>query len=283
MLPRYRRTASARDKTIAIAAAVALSALLAGAGCVDRPPAHSAQVLTRLPHDPSAFTEGLLISHGALYESTGNYGASDVRRVDPSTGRIQASHHLPNRYFGEGLARLGDRLYQLTWKSGTGFIYDAGTLEPVGRFHYAGQGWGLARYGGELVMSNGSAELLFVDPADFSVQRHVTVTERGRPVSHLNELETIDGLIWANVWPTHDIVRIDPTDGQVVDRIDAAGMAATMPDSADVLNGIAYDSDTERVYITGKYWPVLLHIARPPRVGRAAQKASAEARCQSRL
>ncbi|MGN8157720.1 glutaminyl-peptide cyclotransferase [Salinisphaera sp. RV14] len=272
-----RRT---RRSTAAIAAA--LLALFSAAGHAGPPPIETARPLARLPHDPSAFTEGLLISRGALYESTGDYGHSEVRRVDLASGRILARHALPDRYFGEGLARFDDRLYQLTWKSGTGFIYDADTLRPIGRFRYAGQGWGLTRCGGQLVMSNGSAILRFVDPSDFSVRRRLLVTEHGRPVMHLNELETIDGLIWANVWLTDDIVRIDPVDGHVVDRIDASALADAMPDSADVLNGIAYDAGPDRVYITGKYWPVLFRIARPPAPEAADQNASARARCQSR-
>ena len=260
-----------------------LWALLSGAGCADQPPAEPAQPMARLPHDPSAFTEGLLISNGVFYESTGNYGHSEVRRVDPASGRVLARHVLPDRYFGEGLARLDDRLYQLTWKSGTAFVYDADTLRPLGQRHYAGEGWGLTRCGRQLVMSNGSATLLFVDPTDFSVQRRLRVTEDGRPVTHLNELEAIHGLIWANIWLTDDIVRIDPADGHVVDRIDASALAARMPDSVDVLNGIAYDADRDRVYITGKYWPALFRIARPRAPASSAQNASAEARCQSRL
>lgn len=260
-----------------IVVVAALWAILAGAGCAEQPASTDAEALARLPHDTSAFTEGLLIHDGVLFESTGNYGQSDVRRVDPISGRILARHRLPDRYFGEGLARLGDRLYQLTWKSGTGFIYDADTLAPHGRFHYAGQGWGLTHCGRQLVMSNGSAELRFVDPRDFRIVRRLRVTERGRPVSHLNELETIDGLIWANVWLTDDIVRIDPETGHVVDRIDAASLARAMPDSADVTNGIAYDAARDRVYVTGKYWPALFRIAKP---AVRAQNASAEARCQ---
>ncbi|HET7313325.1 glutaminyl-peptide cyclotransferase, partial [Salinisphaera sp.] len=208
---------------------------------------------------------------------------SEIRRVAPASGRVRARHRLPDRYFGEGLAWLDGRLYQLTWKSGTGFIYDAKTLQPLGRFHYAGQGWGLTRCGPRLVMSNGSAELLFVDPDDFHVVRRLQVTEHGAAVDHLNELETIGGLIWANVWLSDDIVRIDPASGHVIDRIDASALAAAMPDSADVLNGIAYDAARDRVYVTGKYWPALFRIARPPRPGAVAQNASAEARCQSRL
>lgn len=269
-------------RTHSLAVCLALWMLIAGAGCADQMPARQAQALERLPHDPSAFTEGLLIDHGVLYESTGNYGHSELRRVDLASGRVLATHRLPDRYFGEGLARYNGRLYQLTWKSGTGFVYDADTLALVGRFHYAGEGWGLTRCGDTLAMSNGSAELAFVDPADFTVRRRVQVTDRGRPVPHLNELETIDGRIWANVWLTDDIVQIDPATGHVVRRIRATNLAEAMPDSADVLNGIAYDAATGQVYITGKYWPTLFHIARPDTAGRNAQNASAEARCQSR-
>nr|WP_199678712.1 glutaminyl-peptide cyclotransferase [Salinisphaera sp. LB1] len=257
-------------------------ALLPAVGHAGPPPIETARPLARLPHDRSAFTEGLLISRGVLYESTGDYGHSDVRRVNLANGRILARHALPDRYFGEGLARFGNRLYQLTWKSGTGFVYDADTLRPIRRFHYAGEGWGLTRCGRQLVMSNGSATLQFVDPSDFSVRHRLPVTEHGRPVTHLNELETIDGLIWANVWLTDDIVRIDPLDGHVVDRIDASALADAMPESVDVLNGIAYDARRDRVYITGKYWPVLFRIAPPPVPEAADQNASARARCQSR-
>lgn len=264
-------------------ALVALWALLSGTGYASPSSAEPARPVARLPHDPSAFTEGLLISQGVLYESTGNYGHSDVRRVDLASGRILTRHALPDQYFGEGLARIGDRLYQLTWKSGTGFVYDADTLRPVGRFHYKGQGWGLTRCGEQLVMSNGSDTLLFVDPSDFSVQRRLPVTQQGQPVTYLNELETINGLIWANVWLTDEIVRINPANGHVVDRINASALAESMPDTADVLNGIAYDADRDRVYITGKYWPTLFRIARPTAAGLADQNASAEARCQSRL
>lgn len=247
--------------------------LLSGVGYAEPPITLPARPLTRLPHDQQAFTEGLLISHGVLYESTGKYGHSDLRRVNLASGRILTRHVLAARYFGEGIARVGDRLYQLTWKSGTGFIYDAATLRLVRRFHYSGQGWGLTRYGRQLVMSNGSDTLLFVDPADFSVRKRLVVTELGRPINHLNELETIDGLIWANVWLTDSIVRIDPSDGHVVDRINAAALAGAMPDSAGVLNGIAYDRGRGRIYITGKYWPTLFRIARPPTDQQAATKA----------
>ncbi|MES1953902.1 glutamine cyclotransferase [Salinisphaera hydrothermalis EPR70] len=265
----------------AVTAAVAFWLLLCGTGCAAPPTVEPVRALARVAHDPAAFTEGLLISQGMLYESTGNYGHSDIRRVDLASGRVLARHALADRYFGEGLALFGGRLYQLTWKSGTGFIYDADTLRPVGRFHYAGEGWGLTRCGAQLVMSNGSATLQFVDPADFTVQRRLRVTENGSPVTHLNELETIDGLIWANVWLTDDIVRIDPADGHVVDRLDVSALADLMPASADVLNGIAYDARRDRVYITGKYWPTLFRIAPPP-APSSLQKASADARCQSR-
>lgn len=267
----------------AIAIAGALCVSLTGAGCADSATTTPARALATRPHDSSAFTEGLLVSQGMFYESTGNYGRSDVRRVDPVSGRILARHALPAGYFGEGLARIGDRLYQLTWKSGTGFIYDADTLRPTGQFHYHGQGWGLTRCGEQLVMSDGSDTLRVVDPTSFDVQRRIRVLDRGHPVTHLNELEAIDGLIWANVWLTDSIVRIDPANGHVVDRIDASALADAMPDSADVLNGIAYDADRERVYITGKYWPTLFRIAQPAWPERSAQNASADARCQSRL
>ncbi|WP_423822332.1 glutaminyl-peptide cyclotransferase [Salinisphaera sp. SPP-AMP-43] len=237
--------------------------LLLATSCANGGSGTPVEVLGEQPHDPRAFTEGLLIDHGILFESTGQYGASEVRRVDLATGRVEARYRLPKRYFGEGLARIGDRLYQLTWKSGTGFVYDADRLRVLDQFDYEGQGWGLSRWQDQLVMSNGSAELQFIDPKTFNTVRRLRVTEQGHSVSHLNELEVIGDEIWANVWLTDRIIRIDPASGAVLGRLDAGALAARMPESADVLNGIAYDAEHDRIYITGKYWPRLFQIARP--------------------
>lgn len=252
-----------------------MQALPAIAGTPAAVSVRPARVLARYPHDPNAFTEGLISVGGTLYESTGQYGRSELARVELATGRTLVRHRLAREYFGEGLARVGDRLYQLTWRSGTGFIYDLATLAPRATFHYCGQGWGLTRCGRWLVMSDGSARLRFIDPADFHTRASVTVTASGLPVRRLNELETVGGEIWANVCLTDRIVRIDPRSGHVVGEIDVSGIARRMPASADVANGIVYDAARNALYITGKYWPWLFRIALP------AQKASARARCQS--
>lgn len=260
---RFRHRSPKRRRLPANAVLLFLTLLLA-AGCANGNSGMPVEVLGEQPHDPRAFTEGLLIDHGKLFESTGQYGDSEVRRVDLATGRVEARYQLPKRYFGEGLARIGDRLYQLTWKSGTGFVYDADRLTVLDHFTYDGEGWGLSRWQDQLVMSNGSAELRFIDPDTFHIVRRLSVTEQGRPVTHLNELEVIGDEIWANVWLTDRIVRIDPDSGEVLGSLDAGALAAQMPESADVLNGIAYDAEHDRVYITGKYWPRLFQIARPP-------------------
>lgn len=220
-----------------------------------------AQAVAAHPHQADAFTEGLLFYDGRLYESTGQYGASSLRRIDAATGRVEAERALPDDEFGEGLARYHDRLYQLTWKSGRGHVYDLDTLERITSFSYRGQGWGLATCGDDLVMSNGSDTLFFRDPTDFHIRRRQVVRLDGRPVDQLNELEVIDGMIWANQWLTDRILVIDPASGRVVRVIDAAGLAAEQPPSADVLNGIAYNAERDQVWITGKYWPRIYVLA----------------------
>lgn len=214
------------------------------------------------PHDPHAFTQGLLISDGTLFESTGQYGHSSVRRVNLETGQIEQITHLPDYYFGEGLALVGARLYQLTWKAGVALVYDRDSLERVGRFNYSGQGWGLTYDGQDLIMSNGSATLKRIDPNDFSVIDTIDVREEDRPVERLNELEYINGEIWANIWFADRIVRIDPASGQVIGSLDARALKASLPagGSPDVLNGIAWDASTRKLYLTGKYWPRLFKI-----------------------
>ncbi|RJS92594.1 glutaminyl-peptide cyclotransferase [Salinisphaera sp. Q1T1-3] len=241
--------------------------------------APTADVVARYPHDPDAFTQGLLIWHGALYESTGQYGVSTLRRVDLHSGRVRAQHVLSGLYFGEGLARYDQRLYQLTWKAGMVFLYDARTLAPAGHLSYQGEGWGLARCGDTLAMSNGSATLRFRDPETFKVRRQITVTDDDRPLARLNELEVIHGLIWANVWQTDRIVVIDPSTGRVVGGLDAGALSAEQPAGADVLNGIAYDTAGHRIYLTGKYWSTLYALGNDP---DPAQSVPASHRCPAR-
>lgn len=218
------------------------------------------------PHDPRAFTQGLTFHNGVLYEGTGQYGESTVRRVDLETGRVEQRMPLEPRYFGEGIAILGSTLYQLTWQNGVALVYDVERLERTGSFTYDGEGWGLTHDGRQLIMSDGTETLRFIDPETFEVRRTVRVRDAGRPIVRLNELEYIDGEVWANIWYDDRIVRIDPGTGDVVGWVHADTVyPASERHPEDVLNGIAYDSDTGRLVITGKNWPHLYEIELRPR------------------
>ncbi len=218
-------------------------------------------VLRELPHDTTAYTQGLLWWDGGLYESTGRYGESTLRRLDPETGAVERRIDVPPAFFGEGLARTGDRLIMLTWMAERAFVFDLKTFEARGTFRYRGEGWGLCHDGRRLVMSNGSDTLTFRDPETFEPLGAVPVTLRGRPQPDLNELECVDGAVYANVWQHDYIVRIDPESGRVTHQIDAAGLLSR--DEArgvDVLNGVAYDPDAGTFYITGKWWPKMFEV-----------------------
>lgn len=217
------------------------------------------QVLDRRPHDKTAFTEGLVLDGDTLYESSGLYGSSSLRVVDPKTGTVRRSVALPAAYFAEGLAKVGSRLVQLTWREHVALVYDVDTLNVVERFPYEGEGWGLCDDGARLVMSDGTDRLSFRDRTSFALLGSVRVTLDGTPATNLNELECVDGAVYANVWLTDRILRIDPTDGAVTAVIDASGLLAANerggPD--DVLNGIAYDPAHDTFLLTGKRWPAL--------------------------
>ncbi len=220
------------------------------------------EIVHDYPHDPSAFLQGLLWHEGYLYESTGLYGQSTLRRVDLSTGRILKLIHLPSNLFGEGLAAVDKRLVQLTWKSKLGFVYDCDSFALLRRFTYNTEGWGLTYDGKMLIMSDGSSTLTYLDPVTFSPVRRLAVTMNGRPVENLNELEFIEGAIWSNVWETDLIVSIDPGTGHVNSYLDLKGI---LPDRMrtgreDVLNGIAYDSRQKRIFVSGKLWPRIFEI-----------------------
>ena len=225
-------------------------------------PAFGFEVVQRWPHDPAAFTQGLVYRDGALYESTGQYGESSLRKVELETGAVVRRHELADPYFGEGLALLKGRLFQLTWRSQVGFIYDAATFQPVGQFHYSGEGWGLTEDGTSLILSDGTSTLRFLDPVSFEVRRTVKVTDDGKEVIRLNELEYVNGEVFANVWMSDRIARIDPTTGRVTGWIDLTGLLPPEERSGreDVLNGIAYDAANDRLFVTGKYWPRLFQI-----------------------
>jgi glutamine cyclotransferase len=225
------------------------------------------EVVNRYPHDAGAYTQGLLYHAGRLYESTGLVGESSVREVELETGRVLRRHDLEGDHFGEGLALVGDRLYQLTWRSGIAFVYDLATFAVLDTLRYDGEGWGLAWDGQSLIMSDGTATLRFLDPGDFTVLRTVEVRDGGAPLTNINELAWIEGELWANVYPTEYIVRIDPSSGQVVGWVDLRGIlsARDRTGGEDVLNGIAYDPATRRIFVTGKRWPYLFEITVHPR------------------
>ena len=224
------------------------------------------EVVNTYPHDPAAFTQGLVYHEGYLYESTGLYGQSSLRKVALETGVVLQQADLPPNYFGEGLALWEDTLLQITWLEETGFIYDLEDFSLLGQFTYPTEGWGLTHDGERLIMSDGSHRLYFLDPGTFEITGQVEVTDQGEPVERINELEHIQGEVYANIWLTDEIVRIDPGTGEVLGWIDLAGIlpeALRAPDT-DVLNGIAYDPAGDRLFVTGKNWPVLYEIRLVP-------------------
>lgn len=233
------------------------------ASCV-KAPVQGYRVVATYDHDPDAFTQGLDYVGGVFYEGTGLNGRSSLRIVEIETGKVLHRRDLDARHFGEGIVVLGDRVYQLTWRTNTCFLYDRETLEPAGSFTYDGEGWGLATDGERLVMSDGSDTLTFRDPQTFAVTGRVRVRDGGEPVARLNELEVVGDEVWANVWITERIARIDPDTGCVNAWIDLAGLKASLPtadpSAIDVLNGIAWDEATRRLFVTGKLWPKLFEI-----------------------
>lgn len=227
------------------------------------------KVLSVRPHDPTAFTQGLVWDHGTLYESTGLYGSSSLRQVDPQTGEVLRRLDVPPGFFAEGLAAVGDRLVQLTWKEGVAFVYDRRKLERSGEHPYQGEGWGLCDDGRRLVMSDGSDRLSFRNRQSFELIGGVDVRLDGRPARQLNELECVGGAVYANVWMTDEILRIDPAAGRVTAVIDAGGLlSAAERANADVLNGIAYDPVKKTFLLTGKLWPKLFEAIFVPAAGR---------------
>ena len=235
---------------------------------IPAPEALRVRVLRRLPHDPGAFTQGLEVhSDGRLFESTGMNGHSSVREVTLESGEVVRRRDVDARYFAEGLTIVEDRLLQLTWQEGVAFEYDLATFEPRRELHYEGEGWGLCldTRGNRLIMSDGSSTLTFRDPATFEERGTVRVTRQGRGQRMLNELECVDGVVYANVWQTEELVRIDPETGHVTAVIDAHGLL-TQQDSlgADVLNGIAYLPASQHFLITGKWWPAMFEVVFEP-------------------
>ncbi len=231
-------------------------------------PAEGYRVVHTYPHDSSAFTQGLVMVDGMLYEGTGLNGRSSVRAVDLATGRVIQSAKVPDEYFGEGLTDWGSNLIELTWKAHRGFVYGRFSLRVVRTFAYKGEGWGLTHDRQHLIMSDGTTVLRFLDPVTFKVVRTLAVSDGGRPVKELNELEYVHGEIYANVWQTDQIARISPVTGKVIAWIDLSGLltADERTDGNAVLNGIAYDQKNDRLFVTGKLWPKLFEIKVVPGV-----------------
>jgi glutamine cyclotransferase len=223
-------------------------------------PEYTYRIVHTYPHDPKAFTEGLFYLNGFLYESTGMKGESDVRKVKLETGEVVQRHAIPAEYFGEGIIAWKDKLIEMTWQTQLGWIYDLNTFETKGEFHYPGEGWALTTDGKRLIMDDGTPQLRFWDPETLEETGRLTVTADGQPVEKLNELEWVKGEIFANVWQTDRIARIDPKTGHVVGWIDMTGLWEGSDHNEKTLNGIAYDAQGDRLFVTGKEWPALFEI-----------------------
>ncbi|MCY4262679.1 MAG: glutaminyl-peptide cyclotransferase, partial [Candidatus Dadabacteria bacterium] len=219
-------------------------------------PQNAFTVLNSFPHDPSAFTQGLVYRDGFLYESTGLYGKSFLKRSNPATGKVLVKTNLSRKFFGEGITIMGNRIYQLTWKSGQGFIYERESLKRLGSFTYLTEGWGLTDDRTQLIMSDGTEKLYFLSPENFNVTRVLTVKENGVPVAKLNELEYAEGKIYCNIWHSDDIVVVDPESGAVEKRINLGQLRErlSLADRAGVLNGIAWRPSSGTFFVTGKNW-----------------------------
>lgn len=257
----FRKTdvrAAARTLTILLAVCV-----LPCAGARAATPRYAYEIVHTYPHDASAFTEGLFYLNGFLYESTGLEAHSSIRKVRLETGEVLQKLDIPAEYFGEGIVNWNRQIISLTWKSQVGFVFDLDTFKLQRQFHYKGEGWALTRNDTEIIMSDGTPELRFLDPKTLRETRRIQVTIEGKPISNVNELEWIKGEIYANVWETDWVLRIDPASGQVVGIINLAGLLKRqdiVPGQTDVLNGIAYDAKGDRLFVTGKNWPKLFEI-----------------------
>lgn len=248
--------------TTFLAALLFQAAAVAPVPTAEKVPMQGYEIVRTYPHDPKAFTQGLLYLDGNLYESTGHIGESTIRKVSLADGRVLKSADVPRPHFGEGLVNWGSQLISITWQGGMGFRWDRESFRKLGEFRYPGEGWGLTQNGREIIMSDGTPELRFLDPKTLAERRRVKVTLRGRPLPYLNELEWVKGEVYANIWQTDFIVRIDPATGKVVGLIDLRGLQTKAGRSGadEVLNGIAYDAKGDRLFVTGKRWPSLYEI-----------------------
>jgi glutaminyl-peptide cyclotransferase len=259
---RYQRPFAGILRAVAVVAAMAAASVCAKpAARTPSTPSFRLKVVRMYPHDARAFTQGLLFLDGKLYESTGLYARSSIRRVDLTSGQVEQESKLPAEFFGEGLARVGDRLVQLTWKNHRALVWDLSTLKKESELSYDGEGWGLCFDGRRLVMSDGSDKLTLRNPNSFAKEGEVRVRLAGRPLANLNELECVGGAIYANVWQDKHIARIDAVSGEVTAWIDASGLLdPSEAAGADVLNGIAEMSSTGHLLVTGKLWPHVYEV-----------------------
>jgi glutamine cyclotransferase len=233
-------------------------------------PVSSYRIVAKYPHSTESYTEGFFYLDGLFYEGTGLKGHSALMAIEPKTGQVLQRVELPEQYFGEGIVDWGANIYEWTWQSHVCFVYDRFSLRLIKQFAYTGEGWGMTRTGRELITSDGTATLRFRDPATFKETRHLLVTDDGRPVQQLNELEYVKGEIYANVWHSNRIARISPRDGHVIGWIDLAGLLPEdqKVNGESVLNGIAYDAVHDRLFVTGKQWPSIFEIKMVDRSGR---------------
>jgi glutamine cyclotransferase len=241
---------------------LALVTALLGSGCANAAPVAGYKVVATYPHSTDSYTEGLFYLDGLFYESTGLKGHSEVMAIQPETGKPLQHLDLPPQYFGEGIVNWGPNLYEWTWQSHIGFVYDRFSLRPIRQFTYTGEGWGMTRTASEIITSDGSDTLRFRDPVTFKETHHIVVKDGLASIDRLNELEYIKGEIYANIWHSDRIARISPRDGRVLGWIDLSGL---LPDNQrvneeSVLNGIAYDAQHDRLFVTGKQWPKIFEI-----------------------
>jgi len=252
-------------KRLAMVLALLGASLVGATAAADDAPVYGYTVTHMWPHDTHAYTEGLFYLDGYLYEGTGNVGQSFVRKVELQTGKVLQQVATPGpAFFGEGIVAWKDRLIELTWRGQQGFVFDLATLKPLARFSYPGEGWGLTSDGTHLLMSDGTPTLRLLDPETLQQVGSIDVTANGEPLANLNELEWVNGQIYANVWMTRRIARIDPASGKVVGWIDLGGLEPRPEDTPDpdndVANGIAYDAAGDRLFVTGKRWPHVYEI-----------------------
>lgn len=218
-------------------------------------------VVDEHPHDENCFSQGLIIENETVYESCGHYGGSKIQSVDLKTGKILLSKEITSQYFAEGLTEIEDQLYQLTWRANTGFIYNKDSLEKTGQFEYETEGWGLTYDGSNLILSDGTPTLYFIEPGSFETTRTIEVTRDGIGVQNINELEYINGQIYANIWHSNDIIIIDPTTGEVEETVNLSHLSKSLNKAAETMNGIAYREETNTILVTGKYWDTLFELS----------------------